>query len=162
MDSKPRISADMAVSMVMVYQSYTLRLGQNGCHFPDDIFKCIFLNENVWISIKISLKFVPNGTLDNIPSFVQIMAWRLPGDKPLSEPIMVSLLSHICVTQPQWVNEPRSYINARSTLKYRVILNGHAELRQRVCKVTSNHTQRDKKKYLTLYWAAPPLSNAQL
>ena len=24
-----------------------------------DIFKCIFLNENVWISIKISLKFVP-------------------------------------------------------------------------------------------------------
>ena len=24
----------------------------------DDIFKCIFLNENIWISIKISLKFV--------------------------------------------------------------------------------------------------------
>ena len=31
----------------------------NGRHFPDDIFKCIFLNENVLISIKISLKFVP-------------------------------------------------------------------------------------------------------
>ena len=31
------------------------------------------------------------------------MAWRRPGDKPLSEPIMVSLLTHICVTRPQWV-----------------------------------------------------------
>ena len=32
------------------------------------------------------------------------MAWRRPGDKPLSEAMMVSLLTHICVTQPQWVN----------------------------------------------------------
>ena len=36
----------------------TLRPGQNGRHFADDIFKCIFLNENVWIPTKISLKFV--------------------------------------------------------------------------------------------------------
>ena len=40
----------------------TLRPGQNGRHFPDDIFKCIFLNENVSISIKISLQFVPKGS----------------------------------------------------------------------------------------------------
>ena len=66
----------------------TLSPGQNGHHFTDDIFKCIFLNENVWISIKISLNFVPKG----------------PGDKPLSEPMMVSLLTHICVTRPQWVD----------------------------------------------------------
>ena len=32
------------------------------------------------------------------------MAWRRSGDKPLSEPMMVSLLTHICVTRPQWVN----------------------------------------------------------
>ena len=32
------------------------------------------------------------------------MAWRRPGAKPLSEPMMVSLLTHICVTRPQWVN----------------------------------------------------------
>ena len=31
------------------------------------------------------------------------MAWSRPGDKPLSEPMMVSLLTHICVTRPQWV-----------------------------------------------------------
>ena len=42
----------------------------NGRHFPDDIFKCIFVNENVLISIKISLKFVPNGQINNIPALV--------------------------------------------------------------------------------------------
>ena len=81
----------------------TLRPRQNGRHFPDDIFKRIFLNENVWISLKISLKFVPKGPINNIPALVQIMAWRCPGDKPLSEAIMVSLLTHKCITQPQWV-----------------------------------------------------------
>ena len=83
-----------------------LRPRQNGHHFPDDIFKWIFLNENVSISMDISLKFVSNGPINNIPSLVQIMAWRRPGDKPLSEPMMVSSPTHICVTicvtQPQW------------------------------------------------------------
>ena len=46
------------------------------------------LNENINISIKISLKFVPNDPINNIAASVQIMAWRRPGDKPLSEPIM--------------------------------------------------------------------------
>ena len=78
----------------------------NGRHFPDDIFKCIFLNENVLILIKISLKFVPKGQINNIPALVQIMAWCRPGDKPLSEPRVDSLLTHICVTRPQWVNAP--------------------------------------------------------
>ena len=48
----------------------TLRPKQNGRHFADDIFKCIFLNENVRISIKISLKFVPQGPINNIPALV--------------------------------------------------------------------------------------------
>ena len=74
-----------------------LRPGQNSRHFPDDIFKCIFLNENVSILIKISPKFVPKGPINNIPALVQIMAWCRPGEKPLSEPMMVKLLTHICV-----------------------------------------------------------------
>ena len=92
-------------SAVMVYLGMfnSLRPRQNRRHFADDIFKCIFLNENVWISIKLSLKFVPKGPIDNIPALVQIMAWRRPGDKPLSEPMMLSLLTHICVTRPQCV-----------------------------------------------------------
>ena len=82
----------------------TFRPRQNGRYFADDIFKCIFLNENVWISIKISLKFVPKGPINNIPALVQIMAWRRPGDKPLSEAMMVHLPTHIWVSRPQWVN----------------------------------------------------------
>ena len=79
----------------------TLRPRQNGRHFADDIFMGIFLNENVWIPIEFSLKFVPKGPINKIPSLVQIMAWRRPDDKPLSGPMMVSLLTHICVTRPQ-------------------------------------------------------------
>ena len=81
----------------------TLRPRQNGRHFADAIFKCIFVNEYVWIPIKNSLKFVPKGPINNMAALVQIMAWRRAGDKPLSEPMMVSLRTHICVTRPQWV-----------------------------------------------------------
>ena len=69
----------------------TLRPSQNGRHFADAIFKCIYLNENVWIPLKISLKFVPKNTIENFPALVQIMAWRRPGDKLFSEPVVVSL-----------------------------------------------------------------------
>ena len=86
------------------YYINTLRPKQNGRHFADDIFKRIFLNENIWIPIKISVMFVPKGSINNIPALVQIMAWRRPGDKPLSEPKMVNLPTHICVTRSQWVN----------------------------------------------------------
>ena len=54
--------------------------------------------------MEISLKFVPRVPINNIPVLVQIMAWRRLGDKPLSEPMMDSLPTHICVTRPQWVN----------------------------------------------------------
>ena len=64
-------------------------------HFQMHFHQWKFLN-----SLLISLKFVPM----NIPALVQIMACCLVGTKPLSEPMMVSLLMHICITQPQWVN----------------------------------------------------------
>ena len=83
----------------------TLRPRQNDRHFPDDIFKWIFVNENVWILIQISLKFVPICPINNIQALSQIMAWCRPGDKPLSEPTMASLMKHICVTRPQWVHD---------------------------------------------------------
>ena len=82
----------------------TLKPRENGRHFPDDNLKCNSLNAKVWISIKISLKFVSKGPINNIPVLVQIIAWRRPGDKPLSETMQDSLLTHICVTRPQWVN----------------------------------------------------------
>ena len=89
-----------SVENSMVILVNTLRPRENGRHFADDTFKRIFLNGNVIISIKISLKFVPKGPINNIAALVQIMAWRRAGDKPLSEPMMVNLPTHICVTRP--------------------------------------------------------------
>ena len=54
----------------------------------EDIFKCIFLNEDIWILIIISLKFVRNGQITNIPLLVQVMAWCRTGNKPLPEPML--------------------------------------------------------------------------
>ena len=64
-------------------------------------FPMHFLQWKFLILIKISLKFILKGPINNIPVLVQIMAWRWPGNKPLSEPMMVRLPTHICITQPQ-------------------------------------------------------------
>ena len=69
-----------------------LRPRQNSRHFPGDIFKWIFLNQNACISIQIPLKFAPRGPVKNIPALVQIMAWRRQGKE------------HIFVTWLRWVN----------------------------------------------------------
>ena len=87
----------------------SLRPRPNRRHFAADIFKCISLIESASIPIKFSLKFVPRGPISNIPALVQIMAWRRPGDKPLSEPMMDSLPTHICVTRPQWVKNSQQW-----------------------------------------------------
>ena len=94
----------MEISHIQNEWVNTLRTRRNSRNFPDDIFKCIFLSEKVWIPIKISLKFVPGGPINNIPALVQIMAWCRQGNKPLSQPMMVRLPTHICVTRSQWVN----------------------------------------------------------
>ena len=87
---------------LIVLHLNTLGPRQNGRHFADDTFKCIFLNENVCILIEISLKCVPKGPINNMSALVQIMAWRWPGGKSLSEPTMDRLLTHVCVTRLQW------------------------------------------------------------
>ena len=55
--------------------------GQNGHHFADNKFKCIFVNENFCISIEISLNFVLNDPIENKLALVQVMAWRQTGDE---------------------------------------------------------------------------------
>ena len=98
MTSAPKVSHGLSTRIIN-----TLRPRQNGQHFPENIFKCIFLSSNVWILLKISLQFVPKVRINNIPALVQIMARGRPGNKPLSAPMMVSLLMHICSTRTQWV-----------------------------------------------------------
>ena len=53
------------------------------------------------------------------------MAWRQPGDKPLSEPMMVNLLTHICVTRPQWVNQIPTFSFVGRSCKYCLLKDGH-------------------------------------
>ena len=106
----------------------TWRPRQNGRHLPDDpdskvhgahlghvgprwapwwphesCYQGIFSNFLEWKCI-ISLKSVFEGPINNIPASVQIMAWRRPGDKQLSEPMMVRLPTHMRVTRPQSIN----------------------------------------------------------
>ena len=89
---------DMLIKTFDLWWLNSLRPRRNGRYNADDIFKCIFLKENVCIPTKISLKFVPKGPINNIPALVKIMAWRRPGDKPFSEPMLIFVPTHICVT----------------------------------------------------------------
>ena len=124
----------------------TLRPRQNGHHFPGDILKCILFNENVLISIEISMKFVPEVQINNIPSLIQLMAWHQPGTKPLSEPMMVTLGTNICITQPQCVKRDcDTYIyalhisvwthNITTTKQNHVNILLHRELQCSLCKI---------------------------
>ena len=98
-----KMSAAISLSCNIFLAFNSLRPRRDRRHFADDIFKCIFWSENEWILLRISPKFVPKVRINIIPSLVQIMAWRRPGDKPLSEPMVVRLPTHICVIRPQWV-----------------------------------------------------------
>ena len=73
-----------------------------------DILHTTFWNAFPWMKMyefryKISVKIVPKGPVNNIPALAKIMAWRRPSDKSLSEPIMVSFLTHICTPHHKWV-----------------------------------------------------------
>ena len=76
---------------------------RNRRHVSYDSFKCISSKENALISIKISLHFILNGLINNIPALVRTMAWCRSGDKLLFEPMMIISLTHICVNRLQHV-----------------------------------------------------------
>ena len=87
-------SRDCVDRLVVEYVSDgVLSLCQNkmAAFLADDIFRCIFLNENDNIVIQISLKFVPKGPIDNISALVQVMAWCLTGTKPLPETMLTKI-----------------------------------------------------------------------
>ena len=73
----------------------TVRPRQNGLHFPDDIFKYIFINENCCILTRFSFELVTKDPINNVPALVQIMDWHRPGDRPYSEPMVVSWLTYM-------------------------------------------------------------------
>ena len=59
-------------------------------HPAGDIFKCIFLKKK---HMDIDYSF-PRVKLTDFAVLAQTMAWRRPGDEPLSEPMMAHLLTH--------------------------------------------------------------------
>ena len=75
-----------------LFQLTQLPLDKMAAILADDIFKCIFLNENDRIPIQISLTFVPRSHIDNKPALVQAMAWRRIDDKPLPELMMAQFM----------------------------------------------------------------------
>ena len=112
---------DSPVSMVINYWTTTWRTFMVLCsprykvltHWGWDnmaaIFQTIISNTFSWmITHEFWLKFHWGlflwGPINNIPALVPMVAWRRPGDKPLSEPMMARLPTHIYVTRPQWVN----------------------------------------------------------
>ena len=75
------------------------------------IFQTTFSDGFSWMKMyefwqKFHWRLFARGPINNIPALVQIMAWRQSDDKPVSEPMMVSLLMHMSITRPQWVNKP--------------------------------------------------------
>ena len=87
--------------MCFVTMFYVLKPKQNGYHFVEDSLKYNFLKEDARISITILLKFVLKAQMNDIPALVHLMAWHLPGDKPLSDTRRARLLTYICVTRLQ-------------------------------------------------------------
>ena len=69
----------------------TLRPRQDGRRFTNDIFKRIFFNEKILISIEISLEFVPKSSTNNKLALVHIMTWRWTNGGPVWWRIHVSL-----------------------------------------------------------------------
>ena len=111
------LAMNMDICQVSTHWGWELR--ENAIHFPD-IFKYIFMKEKVWIPLKISLKFVPKVRINNMPALVQTTAWRRPGDKPLSDLMVVNLLTHTCVTRPHWDNTVG--VRQRDTLQMNALL----------------------------------------
>ena len=64
---------------------------QNGSHLVDAIYTCIFLNENIGISLKSLIKFISKVSVDNSSVLVQVMTWSQTEDKPLPKPMMTQL-----------------------------------------------------------------------
>ena len=79
----------------------TLGPRQNDRHFPDDIFNCILLKENICLKFQIkcsklyNLQYSSIG-LDNglAPTRRQAIIWTI-----------YRLPTHVCVTRPEWVNQ---------------------------------------------------------
>ena len=93
----------------------TLRPRKNCRRSANGISKCIFLNESVWMSLKVSLKFVRKFWIHNVLDIlIQIMTWRRPGDTHyLNRWGLVSdaYMRHNQLTASKWFVQDRTVID---------------------------------------------------
>ena len=61
------LSNEILISNIVLI---TLRNEQNGRYFADNIYMCIFFDENYSISIEFSPRFVPKGLVDKYSSLI--------------------------------------------------------------------------------------------
>ena len=78
--------------------------GQSGCHFVDDIFRCIFVNETFFILIKISLKSVLKGQLATTQHWFRLWLGSEQAASHYLNQCWPQSLTHICGTRGRWVN----------------------------------------------------------
>ena len=81
---------------VFIFRHLYNEAERDSSHFTDSILKYIFLNENVWIAIEISLKFVATVSITKTPALVQIMAWCRPGDNELNNGLTLLDWNYMC------------------------------------------------------------------
>ena len=98
-------SSVLQKSLILNEDIYEVTVKHWGRAKMADIFQTTFLKALYWMKMyKFRLRF--HGSLFlGVPALVHIITWRRVGDKPLSEPMMICLLTHICFTRPQWVKD---------------------------------------------------------
>ena len=123
-DSESLLHLKQIICKLSIAQRALTNWGRDRIAAPFWHFKCNFLNENVWISITISLKFVPKDPINNIPTLVQIMAtnhclnqfwlvkWRVYASLGPNEFIENVLLIHWCIITSYYSRERKSIITA--------------------------------------------------
>ena len=74
----------------------------------NDIWKIVFVNESISISIKIWVQFVPYGPFIHELSLVQLMPWRRTDDKRSSE-LMMALVTDANMSHPASINFQRNF-----------------------------------------------------
>ena len=89
----PEFSAFWVWKIVKLLIFNTLGHEQNSRHFADDIFKYIFLTENVCVLIHFFWFFFHKGPIENMPSLVPVMALRRTANKLLPEQMLTKSMA---------------------------------------------------------------------
>ena len=84
------------------------------------------------ILIRILLKFISEGPIDNKSALIQVMAWCRRGDKPLPEPVQTQFTDTYCGTRGRWVKVEYGFPTSFAVCESRKIFNNKVSLQPHV------------------------------